>query len=59
MVTAACPCRNGSSVDPCGEKGEFHTFCHAGPISARTTDVRLGERVERGGFWFADLLSVS
>ena len=43
-------------VDPCGERGEFHTFVHDGPIFARPVPVRAGEVVERGGFVFADLL---
>jgi len=43
-------------VDPCGENGEFHTFCHAGPMFGSSIDVTVGEQVERGGFWFADLL---
>jgi diphthamide synthase (EF-2-diphthine--ammonia ligase) len=43
-------------VDPCGENGEFHTFCHAGPMFARPVQVRTGEVVERDGFVFADLL---
>jgi uncharacterized protein (TIGR00290 family) len=43
------------SVDPCGERGEFHTFCHAGPMFDRPISVRAGETVERDGFWFADL----
>src|SRR5262249_49875906 len=45
-----------ASVDPCGERGEFHTFCSAGPMFARPLAVALGERVFRDGFWFADLL---
>jgi uncharacterized protein (TIGR00290 family) len=43
-------------VDPCGENGEFHTFCHAGPVFARPIPVRVGDVVEREAFWFADLL---
>ena len=43
-------------VDPCGERGEFHTFAHAGPMFARPVRVMAGEVVERGGFVFADLL---
>jgi uncharacterized protein (TIGR00290 family) len=43
-------------VDPCGENGEFHTFCHAGPVFTRPVSVRLGDVVERDAFWFADLL---
>lgn len=45
-----------ASVDPCGERGEFHTFCHAGPMFAAPIAIRRGERVERDGFCFADLL---
>ena len=43
-------------VDPCGERGEFHTFCCAGPMFDRPLPVVLGETVERDGFCFADLL---
>ncbi len=43
-------------VDPCGERGEFHTFCRAGPVFDRPVPVRAGDVVEREGFWFADLL---
>ena len=44
------------SVDPCGEKGEFHTFCYAGPMFAKAIPVRTGEVVSRDGFTFADVL---
>jgi uncharacterized protein (TIGR00290 family) len=47
-----------SSVDPCGENGEFHTFVHDGPGFAHPLDVRVGEVVERDGFVFADVISV-
>lgn len=43
-------------VDPCGEKGEFHTFCFAGPMFSRLIPVRTGEAVTRDGFCFADLV---
>jgi diphthamide synthase (EF-2-diphthine--ammonia ligase) len=43
-------------VDPCGERGEFHTFCHAGPMFADAVGVRVGETVTRDGFCLADLL---
>lgn len=44
------------SVDPCGERGEFHTFCHAGPMFRCPIPVRTGEIVERDGFVFSDVL---
>jgi uncharacterized protein (TIGR00290 family) len=43
-------------VDPCGERGEFHTCVIAGPMFSRSIDVRPGVTVERDGFVFADLL---
>ena len=45
-----------AAVDPCGERGEFHTFCWAGPMFERPIAVRAGPIVERDGFRFADLL---
>ena len=47
-----------ASADPCGERGEFHTFCHAGPMFARPIDVVPGEIVTRDGFVFADVVGV-
>lgn len=43
-------------VDPCGERGEFHTFACAGPMFAAPIPVSVGEVVERDGFVFADVL---
>lgn len=43
-------------VDPCGENGEFHTFCFAAPDFARPIALEAGERVEREGFLFLDLV---
>jgi uncharacterized protein (TIGR00290 family) len=45
-----------AEVDPCGERGEFHTFAFAGPIFSRTVSVLPGETVERDNFIYADLL---
>jgi uncharacterized protein (TIGR00290 family) len=42
-------------VDPCGERGEFHTFCCAGPMFSRPISVRVGEIVCKDSFWFADV----
>jgi len=44
-----------TTVDPCGERGEFHTFCFGGPMFAENLEVDVGEIVLRDGFWFADL----
>jgi uncharacterized protein (TIGR00290 family) len=44
-----------SSVDPCGERGEFHSCVTAGPMFATALDLEMGEIVEREGFVFADL----
>ena len=43
-------------VDPCGERGEFHSFAWAGPMFRRPIPVVDGEVVERDGFVFADLI---
>ena len=45
-----------ATADPCGERGEFHSFVHAGPIFSHTIAIRAGETVERDGFIYADLL---
>lgn len=45
-----------AGVDPCGERGEFHTFAYDGPMFRRPVPVLTGEIVERDGFVFADLL---
>jgi uncharacterized protein (TIGR00290 family) len=45
-----------SSVDPCGENGEFHTFAYDAPVFSQAIGVRAGEVVERDGFVFADML---
>jgi uncharacterized protein (TIGR00290 family) len=44
------------AVDPCGERGEFHTFACAGPMFDAPIPVRTGEVVERDGFVYADIL---
>ena len=44
------------SVDPCGERGEFHTFVSAGPMFSSSIKLTVGETVDRDGFTYADLL---
>jgi uncharacterized protein (TIGR00290 family) len=43
------------SVDPCGERGEFHTCSYAGPMFSQPVPVETGITVERDGFVFTDL----
>src|SRR5439155_18226936 len=47
-----------ASADPCGERGEFHTFVWDAPNFRAPIDVSPGEIVERDGFVFADLIPV-
>lgn len=61
------------NVDPCGENGEYHTFCFAGPIFKTPVKFSLREKVYKPleiktddhdpnatkGFWFADLIPES
>jgi len=44
------------SVDPCAERGEFHTCATGGPMFARPLNVVTGDVVEREGFVYGDLL---
>jgi uncharacterized protein (TIGR00290 family) len=44
-----------AGVDPCGERGEFHSFAYAGPMFRHPIPIEPGAVVERDGFVFADL----
>jgi len=58
-----------TNVDPCGENGEFHTFCFDGPIFKNSISYTPGEKVykpltintchdtQETGFWYIDLMS--
>jgi uncharacterized protein (TIGR00290 family) len=48
-----------TGVDPCGERGEFHTFAFDGPMFSRPVAIELGEISEREGFVYADVLPAS
>ena len=37
-------------IDPCGEKGEFHSFAFDGPMFNRPVEFAIGETVEGDGF---------
>jgi len=46
-----------ASVDPCGERGEFHTFVSNGPIFNAPIEYRVGETVLRDKrFMYCDIL---
>ncbi len=62
------------NVDPCGENGEFHTFCFDGPVFKHPIDFTIGEKIFKEykapkedaakntnnmGFWFCDLIPES
>ena len=45
------------TVDPCGERGEFHTFVSDGPGFNRPIAYQVGERVLRDArFMYCDLI---
>jgi uncharacterized protein (TIGR00290 family) len=43
-------------IDPCGERGEFHSFVYAGPMLNTLIPISLGETLIRSRFAFADLM---
>lgn len=44
-----------AGVDPCAERGEFHTCVVNGPMFSKRLEVEIGETVERDGFVFTDV----
>jgi uncharacterized protein (TIGR00290 family) len=68
-LTASLRAAFPADVDPCGENGEYHTFCYAGPIFRDAIPFRTGEKVYKPldpayitpdsktrGFWYVDLV---
>jgi uncharacterized protein (TIGR00290 family) len=43
-------------IDPCGERGEFHSFVYGGPMLNTSIPISLGETIARDRFRFADLM---
>jgi uncharacterized protein (TIGR00290 family) len=43
------------SIDPCAERGEFHTCAYDGPMFNHPVPVETGITVERDGYVFTDL----
>jgi uncharacterized protein (TIGR00290 family) len=64
-----------AGVDPCGENGEYHSFCYDGPLFKQPIGIKRGDKVFRPlelatddngsdvpatkGFWFCDLVPSS
>ncbi len=44
------------TVDPCGERGEFHTCVYAGPTFTKSLHLESGEIVMRDQFAYADFV---
>jgi len=44
------------AIDPCGERGEFHTCAYAGPMFTHEVAIETGITVERDGYVFTDLI---
>jgi uncharacterized protein (TIGR00290 family) len=48
-----------STVDPCGENGEFHSFVYDGPIFEKRVPYTKGEIVLRDNrYWYCDLIPI-
>ena len=44
------------NIDPCGEKGEFHTFVYDGPIFKKPVEFTIGEKISKDKHWFLELV---
>ena len=44
-----------SSIDPCGESGEFHTLVTDGPIFKERIEIVGYDKVLRDGYWYLDV----
>lgn len=42
-------------IDPCGEKGEFHTFVYNGPLFRKPVDFMVGKKILKGNHWFLEV----
>jgi uncharacterized protein (TIGR00290 family) len=46
-------------VDPCGENGEFHTYCHTSNVFSHPISIQIGPITERDGFAHCDILAAT
>ena len=44
-----------SGIDPCGERGEYHTFVYAGPLFSYPLTISPGKRISLSGFQLIDI----
>ena len=44
------------NIDPCGEKGEFHTFVYDGPIFKKPVEFTIGKKISKAKHWFQELV---
>jgi uncharacterized protein (TIGR00290 family) len=44
-----------AGIDPCGERGEYHTFVHAGPLFRHRLVLASGEERVQDGFRLVDI----
>ncbi len=48
-----------SGIDPCGERGEYHTFVYDGPIFKKPIRFAIGKKMFKDEHWFLGLISKS
>jgi uncharacterized protein (TIGR00290 family) len=44
-----------AGIDPCGERGEYHTFVQAGPLFRQNLTLARGEEREQDGYRMLDI----
>ncbi len=42
-------------IDPCGEKGEYHTFVYDGPVFKKEIEFKTGEKLLKDDHWFMEI----
>ena len=48
-----------SGIDPCGERGEYHSFVYDGPIFKKPVRFAVGKKMFKNNHWFLGLISKS
>ncbi len=56
QIDAAFASELPAAVDPCGERGEYHSFVYDGPLFSEPVAFRKGDVVTREPFAFCELL---